>query len=148
MGSVGRGALGSATDFEFRISRQATFASDGSPVFSPDSVSILLEAENAQFATVDTAPDSEGLSYAFTPPPSPATTNTTLISLTGTSSQVNDAAWIFNPRGASLATTTQVPAGVQERACLAEVQRRLPAPIRRRSPPARPITSAPAFNGQ
>jgi len=91
---------GSASDFEFRISRNAQFASDSTPVFSGDTLAILLEAESAQFATVDTAPDTEGLAYTFTPPPSPATSNSILLSLTGSFWRANDAgndlgsAWI------------------------------------------------------
>src|SRR5687767_11494347 len=47
-----------ATDFELRIARAATYANDGLPVFSDDTLAILLEAENASFVAVDLAPDS------------------------------------------------------------------------------------------
>jgi len=81
---------GSASDFEFRISRNAKYTTDGTPVFSGDTFAILLEAENAQFATVETAPDDAGLAYTFSPPPGPATGNQSLVSLTGSTWQVND----------------------------------------------------------
>ncbi|MBI2927118.1 MAG: hypothetical protein HYY24_15590 [Verrucomicrobia bacterium] len=81
---------GAATDFEIRISRQAKYAADGLPVFSGDAVGILLEAENAQYLTIDTAPDDDGLAYTLTPAPPVATSNSTLITLAGTVWRVND----------------------------------------------------------
>src|ERR1043165_283357 len=62
---------GTADDFEVRISRHATNASDGSPVFSSDTIAFILEAEDANYARKDTAPDFEGIEYTFTPAPSP-----------------------------------------------------------------------------
>src|SRR6185369_877293 len=38
-----------ATDFEFRVSRAAQYISDGTSVFSSDTIAFILEAENAQF---------------------------------------------------------------------------------------------------
>lgn len=80
------------TDFEIRISRAATYTSDGLPVFASDSVAILLESESASFALVDLAPDSgEHLSYVFAAPPEPFIGRRELVSLTGASWQVNAA---------------------------------------------------------
>jgi hypothetical protein len=58
-------------DFEVRISRHATNTSDGSPVFNSDTISFLLESEDANYARQDTAPDNEGIEYTFTPAPPP-----------------------------------------------------------------------------
>jgi hypothetical protein len=76
---------GAATDFEVRISRQAAFASDGAPVFTGDTIAFVLEAEDANFSRKDTAPDSEGVVYTFTPPPPALTGSTNLITLGNTS---------------------------------------------------------------
>jgi len=54
---------GNATDFEFRFSRNATYATGGLPVFTTNSLTIALEAESSGFATKDTAPDSGGFVY-------------------------------------------------------------------------------------
>jgi hypothetical protein len=54
-----------ATDFEFRISRHARYASDNLPVFARSSVTLLLESENDSFATRDTAPDTGAINYRW-----------------------------------------------------------------------------------
>ncbi len=71
-----------AMDFELRISRAATYVSDGMPVFASDTIAILLESENTSFTAVDTAPDSGGIVYTFTNPPPPLSGNLQLIPLT------------------------------------------------------------------
>jgi hypothetical protein len=58
-------------DYEVRISRHATDASDGSPVFNSDTIAFILEAEASNFARQDTAPDIEGIEYTLTPAPPP-----------------------------------------------------------------------------
>lgn len=79
-----------ATDFEVRISRAATFASDGLPVFAGDTIAVLLESENTSFAAVDLAPDSgERLSYTFATPPEPFIGRRELLALTGSTWRVN-----------------------------------------------------------
>ena len=79
-----------ATDFEIRISRGATFASDGLPVFAGEAVAIQLEAENASFVAVDLAPDSgDRLSYTFAAPPEPFLGRRELLSLAGSTWRVN-----------------------------------------------------------
>jgi hypothetical protein len=88
---------GTGTDFEFRISRAAQFDSDSTPVFTGDAISFVLEAENAQFNTVDIAPDTEGITYNFTPAPLASTNNSVLITLTNT-------AWRVNAAGSDLGT--------------------------------------------
>jgi hypothetical protein len=80
---------GVSTNFEFRISRKATYDSDSLPVFTGNTIAIVLEAENAHFDPEDTAPDDQGLVYSFTPAPPPAVANSPLISLSGSSWQVN-----------------------------------------------------------
>ena len=61
---------GIASEFELRISRRATFASDGLPVFPGESLALFLESENTSFQTVDVAPDTDPVVYTFlaTPP--------------------------------------------------------------------------------
>ena len=72
---------GTASDFEVRISRQATKVTDGLPVFTSDTIAFILEAEDANFARQDTAPDIEGISYTLTPASGPLATPLDLIAL-------------------------------------------------------------------
>src|SRR5688572_11305260 len=71
------------TNFELRISRAATYASDSATVFTESTIAILLESENTSFVAVDTAPDSGGIVYTFANPPPPLSGNLQLIPLTG-----------------------------------------------------------------
>ena len=73
----------SAVDFELRISRAATYASDGAAVFTESTIAILLESENTSFTAVDLAPDTGGIVYTFVNPPPPLSGNLQLIPLTG-----------------------------------------------------------------
>ncbi|MBN8247862.1 MAG: hypothetical protein J0L84_10505 [Verrucomicrobia bacterium] len=93
---------GEATEFEARIARGANYATDGAPVFIAETIALLLEAEDANFARKETAPDTEGLGYTFAPAPPPLTAPVVLASLTGTSWRVNDA-------GADLGTEWREP---------------------------------------
>lgn len=70
---------GAGTQFEVRISRRAVYASDGEPVFVGGAVALVLEAEDANFARQETAPDGEGLYYEFAEPPPPFTGNSVLL---------------------------------------------------------------------
>jgi len=61
------------TNFEARISRNATYASDGTPVFTGNTIALMLEAEDTNYNSVEFAPTngSGGLVYTFasnTPP--------------------------------------------------------------------------------
>ena len=80
---------GPGMEFEFRISRQATFSSDSTPVFGSDTIAFILEAENAQYATEDKLPVDQATVYTFTTPPPPNLSDTPLITLGGTSWKVN-----------------------------------------------------------
>ncbi len=69
--------VGVASDFEFRFSRHASYATDGTPVFTGDIFGFLLESENTGFVTEDTAPDSGAFAYTFsTSSPGPRLTIT------------------------------------------------------------------------
>ncbi|MCW5558414.1 MAG: immunoglobulin domain-containing protein, partial [Verrucomicrobiae bacterium] len=81
---------GEATEFEVRIARAATYAGDGAGVFTGDTIALLLEAEDTNYARKETAPDFEGLVYTFAPAPPLLTAPVTLAALTGTSWRVND----------------------------------------------------------
>jgi hypothetical protein len=81
---------GVATEFEVRIARKAAYAKDGAPVFGGDTLALLLEAEDSNFARKETAPDTEGIVYTFAPAPPPLTSPQTLATLTGTTWRVND----------------------------------------------------------
>jgi hypothetical protein len=81
-----------ALDFELRISRAATFANDGLPVFAGDTIAVLLESENSSFVAVDLAPNSgERLTYDFAAPPEPFIGRLQLLSLAGSTWRANDA---------------------------------------------------------
>jgi hypothetical protein len=57
-------------DFESAISRGATYASSHTPVFTNDTIVILLEGDDTNYNNVEFAPPSGGLVYTFaTPPP-------------------------------------------------------------------------------
>lgn len=56
---------GAGLDFECRISRHAKYSNDGQPVFASDTFSLLLETEDSNYITTDTAPDSGGITYTF-----------------------------------------------------------------------------------
>ena len=75
---------GAATDFELRISRDATYATDNAPVFASETIAFILESEDANFARKDTAPDAEGLTYTFTAAPGPVTGNVNLVTMGST----------------------------------------------------------------
>jgi len=81
---------GDAAEFEVRISRTARYATDQAAVFAGDTIALLLEAEDANFARKETAPDTEGIVYTLEPAPPPLTAPETLVSLTGTSWRVLD----------------------------------------------------------
>lgn len=53
-----------SADFECRLSRQAHYDSDGLPVFTGDTVNLVLELISSSWNLLDQAPSS-GLSYAF-----------------------------------------------------------------------------------
>ncbi|HVU09009.1 MAG TPA: spherulation-specific family 4 protein [Verrucomicrobiae bacterium] len=52
-------------DFELAISRSATYASNNSPVFTNNTIAILLEGDDSSFNNVEFAPPSSGLVYTF-----------------------------------------------------------------------------------
>lgn len=89
---------GSATDFEFRVSRSAKFDSDNTPVFNGDTIALVLEATDPQWNRADTAPDSEGLVYTFASAPTPLSANKQLVPLTGDT-------WKVNSQNADLGTS-------------------------------------------
>ncbi len=79
-----------ATDFEIRIARAATYAADNQPVFTGDTIALLLEAENSSFVAVDLAPDAgDRLEYTFASAPEPFVGRVQLVSLTTSPWQVN-----------------------------------------------------------
>lgn len=82
---------GDAVEFELRVARTARYVTGGEAVFSNDTVTLLLEAEDPQYIRQETAPDSEGMPYTFAPVPPPLASPEVLASLTGTSWRVNDA---------------------------------------------------------
>ncbi|MGH7977448.1 MAG: hypothetical protein ACREC8_12405 [Limisphaerales bacterium] len=60
-------------DFELAISRNATYASDDSPAFANNTISILLEGDDTSYNNVEFAPPSGGIAYIFAPVPEPST---------------------------------------------------------------------------
>jgi len=92
---------GSGTDFELRISRAATYATDSLPVFISDTIAFVLEAEISYVPTEWAPAQIGGLTYTFEPPPTPLTTNLTLLTLNST--------WRVNSSGTDLGTAWQDP---------------------------------------
>lgn len=74
--------VGAGTEFECRISRGATYASDSLPVFASPTIAFVLEAE-ISFTPTEWAPAAiGGVTYTFEAAPAVLTTNLTLINLT------------------------------------------------------------------
>jgi hypothetical protein len=92
---------GTGTQFEARFSRRATFASDGTEVFFGPFFSLILEAEDANFARQETAPDDLGLFYEVAEPPPAFMGSTQLIAL--------NSSWRHNSTGADLGTEWAQP---------------------------------------
>lgn len=89
---------GDGTEFEVRISRSATYASDGTSVFTNDTIGIVLESDNSSFVNVEWFPPTAGgVTYTFQAAPSPLTTNLPLVSL-------NNSSWQANASGTDLGT--------------------------------------------
>ena len=88
--NLGWGIAGSADsmDFELSISLGATYASDGTPVFTNSTIAILLEGDDTSYTSVEFV-TSGGLVYALASAPTAPTTNLTLVALSGSAWQVN-----------------------------------------------------------
>jgi hypothetical protein len=83
---------GPASEFEIRISRNATYASDSTPVFASDTIAFVLESDNSSFANIEWVPPTAGgLAYTFATPPPVLATNLPLVELNSSSWQVNAA---------------------------------------------------------
>jgi len=81
-----------ATEFEVRISRSATFVSDGTLVFTNSTIGLILESEDTGYVAHEFVPPvAGGLPYTFADPPAPLTTNLALITLGNTAWQANGA---------------------------------------------------------
>ncbi len=87
-----------ASEFEVRISRSATYASDGTPVFTNDTIAFVLESDNSAFANIEWFPPTVGgVTYTFQGPPPVLTTNIALVGL-------NNSSWQVNASGTDLGT--------------------------------------------
>lgn len=81
---------GVGTEFEFRVSRSAAYATDGTPVFTGDTITLTLESETPAFVATEWYPPlGGGVPYTFELPPQDLTTNLTIVDLTNSSWQVN-----------------------------------------------------------
>jgi len=90
---------GTGSEFEVRISRSATYASDGTPVFSNAAVAIVLESDDSGFNNVEWVPRVVGgLVYNFATPPPILTSNLALV-------QLSSSSWRANASGTDLGTT-------------------------------------------
>lgn len=95
---LGWASAGAGTEYECRISRAATYASDSQPVFASPAIAFVLEAE-ISFTPTEWAPAIiGGVPYTFEAAPAPLTTNLTLLNLTTSS-------WSANAAGADLGVT-------------------------------------------
>ena len=86
-----------STDFEIAISLGATDASDGTQIFTNSTIALLLEGDNTSYANTIFAPPSGGFVYTFAATPVALATNSSLITLSGSS-------WEVNSSGADLGT--------------------------------------------
>ena len=81
-----------AMEFEVRISRGATFASDSTPVFANPTIGFVMESEDSSYVAHEWVPMVVGgLAYTFAEAPSVLTTNLPLITLAATPWQANGA---------------------------------------------------------
>ena len=96
--NLGWSIAGSADsmDFELSISLGATYASDGTPVFTSSTVAILLEGDDTTYAPVEFVVNG-GLVYALASAPTAPATNLSLVAL-------SDSAWQVNASGTDLST--------------------------------------------
>ncbi len=85
------------TNFEFSISKAATFASDSTPVFTTNLVNFLFQGMNPSFVVQNTAPTSGVLSYTNTTPTTVAPLPLGKLSITALPGK--QAAVIWNPPG-------------------------------------------------
>jgi len=79
--------VGAAKQFEVRISRAATNKTDNTPVFSGDTIALVLESDAAPNEWAPSIP----LVYTFEAAPAALTTNLSLVTLTNSSWQANAA---------------------------------------------------------
>src|SRR5262245_29089153 len=83
---------GTATEFELRIARSAKYSSDGTPVFTNNTIALVFESEDMNYTPKEWVPPLVGgLVYTFAEPPAVLTTNLPLVTLTNTSWQANAA---------------------------------------------------------
>jgi hypothetical protein len=78
---------GVGTQFEMRIARSATYATNGMPIFSGDTIALELEADASPNEWAPNVP----LVYTFASAPAALTTNLPLVKLTNSSWQANAA---------------------------------------------------------
>jgi hypothetical protein len=76
-------------DFELSISLGATYASDGSPVFTNNTIAIVLEGDTSGYVSEEYVPTYGGLIYTLASPPVPPSTNLALLTITNSTWQVN-----------------------------------------------------------
>jgi len=96
--NLGWGIAGSADsmDFELAISLGATYASDGTPVFTSSTVAILLEGDDTAYTPVEFVVNG-GLVYGLASAPTAPVTNLSLVAL-------SDSPWQVNASGTDLST--------------------------------------------
>ncbi|HUD45431.1 MAG TPA: Ig-like domain-containing protein [Candidatus Baltobacteraceae bacterium] len=85
--------------FELSISLGATFASDGAPVFTNNTIALVFEGDTPSYDNVEFVPaeGTGGLVYTLAPAPAPLSNNLPLITLT-------NSVWEVNASGTDLGT--------------------------------------------
>jgi hypothetical protein len=83
------GGSADSMDYEVSISLGATFASDGSSVFTNNTIAILLEGDNTGYSPTAFAPPSGGFVYTLATVPPSLSTNFPLITLANSPWQAN-----------------------------------------------------------
>jgi hypothetical protein len=84
-------------DFELSISLGASYASNDAPVFTNNTIAIVLEGDTVSYSSVEFAPPNGGLVYTFATAPPPLSANIALLTLTNT-------IWAVDGSGTDLGT--------------------------------------------
>jgi hypothetical protein len=96
------------TNFEFRLSKSATFGQDGTPVFSTNLINFIFQGATPSFTVENTAPLSGVLSYTNSGAASPAALPLGVLAISALAG--GQAAVVWDPPGTLQASSSLAPA--------------------------------------